>query len=74
MRYLCFLSVCAFGIASCIEHDFKGFDDTILFGINWPGNPETLENLVEGDVNKPQVIKKKLLLTAFLFKNKNKEM
>ncbi|KAL0831551.1 hypothetical protein ABMA28_002342 [Loxostege sticticalis] len=61
MRYLCFLSVCAFGIASCIEHDFKGFDDTILFGINWPGNPETLENLVEGDVNKPQLQNKEIL-------------
>lgn len=25
------------GYTFSIEHDFKGFDDSILFGINWPG-------------------------------------
>lgn len=23
-------------------HDFKGFDDTILFKLNWPGNDATI--------------------------------
>ncbi|XP_041988243.1 endoplasmic reticulum lectin 1 isoform X2 [Aricia agestis] len=26
------------GSSLCMENDFKGFDDTILFGINWPGS------------------------------------
>lgn len=45
-------------VYSCIgiEHDFKGFDDSILFGINWPGNPNLNENFVDGEKNKSQVI------------------
>lgn len=39
----------------CIEHDFKGFDDSILFALNWPGRPESAENLVEGETIEPQV-------------------
>ncbi|XP_004929447.1 endoplasmic reticulum lectin 1 isoform X1 [Bombyx mori] len=43
-------------VYSCIgiEHDFKGFDDSILFGINWPGNPNLNENFVDGEKNKSQ--------------------
>lgn len=33
---------------SSIEHDYKGFDDSILFGINWPGSKNELDNLVSG--------------------------
>ncbi|CAG9119227.1 unnamed protein product [Plutella xylostella] len=36
---------------SCIEHDFKGFDDSILFSINWPGSQESIDNLVDGGSN-----------------------
>ncbi|XP_052756040.1 endoplasmic reticulum lectin 1 isoform X2 [Galleria mellonella] len=46
------LGFCAVQFVLCIGHDFKGFDDTILFGINWPGAPENIENLVDGDVSK----------------------
>lgn len=35
--------------AICIEHDLKGFDDSILFGINWPGAQENAEQLITGD-------------------------
>ncbi|CAH2076942.1 unnamed protein product, partial [Iphiclides podalirius] len=33
---------------------FQGFDDSILFGINWPGSSDVLEN-VAAEANKPQV-------------------
>ncbi|XP_038214508.1 endoplasmic reticulum lectin 1 isoform X2 [Zerene cesonia] len=42
-----------FGTILCIEQDFKGFDDSILFTINWPGSPDTLENLVDKEI-KPE--------------------
>lgn len=67
MKYLYLISVCAFSVGYCIEHDFKGFDDTILFGINWPGSPEVLENLVEGEGNKPQVTSIILFNALLLF-------
>lgn len=44
---LCFLN-----LVNSIEHDFKGFDDSILFGINWPGSKD-LETLVDGEINPP---------------------
>ncbi|KOB76294.1 putative xtp3-transactivated protein b [Operophtera brumata] len=50
--WLPFLSV--IGFVLCIEHDFKGFDDSIQFGINWPGKPENLEGLVEGEAKEQQ--------------------
>ncbi|XP_063822799.1 endoplasmic reticulum lectin 1 isoform X1 [Ostrinia nubilalis] len=62
MRCLYLLSVCAFGFVLCIENDFKGFDDTILFGINWPGAPEPVENLVDGEINKTQLKNNKEVL------------
>lgn len=43
------------GTGLCIEHDFKGFDDSILFGIDWPGAPDVLENLVDGESNPSNV-------------------
>lgn len=55
MEHYLILLISAIGLALCIEHDFKGFDDTILFGINWPGKPENLENLVDGESITPQV-------------------
>lgn len=52
MKSLCLVILSAVGVYS-IEHDFKGFDDSILFGINWPGTQETLSNLEdESSVNK----------------------
>nr|XP_034827027.1 endoplasmic reticulum lectin 1 isoform X2 [Maniola hyperantus] len=54
MKVLCLfilsVTVCVYGI----EHDFKGFDDSILFGIVWPGTLDTPENLIDGEV-KPEV-------------------
>ncbi|KAI5633905.1 glucosidase II beta subunit-like protein domain-containing protein [Phthorimaea operculella] len=51
------LLFCVVGAVLCIEHDFKGFDDSILFGINWPGAPSNaLDNLIDGDVSeKPDI-------------------
>ncbi|XP_063360142.1 endoplasmic reticulum lectin 1 isoform X1 [Cydia amplana] len=49
MRSLCLLVLTAVGFVLSIEHDYKGFDDSILFGINWPGADEALENLVDGE-------------------------
>ncbi|XP_049868358.1 endoplasmic reticulum lectin 1 isoform X2 [Pectinophora gossypiella] len=56
MRCSWFILLCAIGIVVCIEHDFKGFDDSILFGINWPGPQEVLDNIVDGDVSQNQDI------------------
>lgn len=42
---------CLEGLGS-IEHDFRGFDDNILFSINWPGQPETPEVVADGETNK----------------------
>ncbi|CAG4985733.1 unnamed protein product [Parnassius apollo] len=53
MKSSWFLFLSTLAIGKCIEHDFKGFDDSILFGINWPGSNDVLENVVDG-VNKPQ--------------------
>lgn len=50
MKCTWFVVLCAIGIALCIEHDFKGFDDSILFGINWPGAPDISENLPDGEI------------------------
>lgn len=49
MKCIALFILSIFGIVLCIEHDFKGFDDSILFGINWPGAPDVLENLVDGE-------------------------
>lgn len=56
MRGVCLLVLGLIGAVLSIEHDYKGFDDSILFGINWPGAQEALENLVDGEA-KPQVMK-----------------
>jgi hypothetical protein len=56
MKHLCLLSLCAVGAVLCIENDFKGFDDNILFGINWPGS--RLENAAAAELNKSQVFYK----------------
>ncbi|XP_045495294.1 endoplasmic reticulum lectin 1 isoform X1 [Colias croceus] len=48
---ICFVYI--FGTIFCIEQDFKGFDDSILFTINWPGSPDALESLVDKDI-KPE--------------------
>lgn len=42
MKHLCLLLFSIVG-ASDIEHDFKGFDDSILFGIEWPGSLDNLQ-------------------------------
>ncbi|XP_023955101.2 endoplasmic reticulum lectin 1 isoform X2 [Bicyclus anynana] len=53
MKRLC-LFVLSVSLCVCaIEHDFKGFDDNILFGILWPGSLDTPEKLLEGEV-KPE--------------------
>lgn len=49
------LFLCIIGFVLCIEHDLKGFDDSIQFGINWPGVPGNLEALVEGESKESQV-------------------
>lgn len=54
MRCVLVLCLCVVKLVSSIEHDFKGFDDTILFGINWPGNQD-IQHLVDGEVNKLEV-------------------
>ncbi|CAH2091726.1 unnamed protein product [Euphydryas editha] len=48
MKSLCLVILSAV----CIEHDFKGFDDCILSGINWPRSPETLSSLEDESLNK----------------------
>ncbi|KAH9644119.1 hypothetical protein HF086_015449, partial [Spodoptera exigua] len=60
MRCIWVLCLCFVKLASSIEHDFKGFDDTILFGINWPGNQD-IQHLVDGEVNKLELPKKEIL-------------
>lgn len=52
MKRIWIMCLCVIKLTSCIEHDFKGFDDSILFGINWPGSKD-LENLVDGEINPP---------------------
>lgn len=54
MRASWIICLCVVKLALCIEHDFKGFDDSILFGINWPGSTDD-QNLVDGDVQKVEV-------------------
>lgn len=49
MKCIALFILSILGIVLCIEHDFKGFDDSILFGINWPGAHDVLENLVDGE-------------------------
>lgn len=56
MRGIWVLCLCVVKVASNIEHDFRGFDDSILFGINWPGSQD-IQNLVDGEVNKLEVRK-----------------
>lgn len=56
MKHYVPVFLCVIGLVLCIDHDFKGFDDTILFGIKWPGKPENLDNLVDGEFTAPQVI------------------
>ncbi|XP_026483623.1 endoplasmic reticulum lectin 1 isoform X2 [Vanessa tameamea] len=51
MKSVCLLVISAVGVLS-IEHDFKGFDDSILFGINWPGVQDTLPKLEDGSANR----------------------
>ncbi|CAH2991090.1 unnamed protein product [Chilo suppressalis] len=70
MKHICVFTVCAIGIVLCIEHDSRGFDDTILFGINWPGAPEVLENLADGELNKSQVHNKEVLKVTTAQKEK----
>ncbi|GBP73555.1 Endoplasmic reticulum lectin 1 [Eumeta japonica] len=36
------------------DHDYKGFDDTILFGIEWPGAEQQIDNLIEGSEVDPK--------------------
>ncbi|XP_046962137.1 endoplasmic reticulum lectin 1 isoform X2 [Vanessa cardui] len=54
MKSVCLLVISAVGVLS-IEHDFKGFDDSILFGINWPGVQESLPKLEDGSANREVV-------------------
>ncbi|KAI8422741.1 hypothetical protein MSG28_006500 [Choristoneura fumiferana] len=61
MRGVCLLVLSVIGAVLSIEHDYKGFDDSILFGINWPGAQEALENLVDGEA-KPQAQQNKEIL------------
>ncbi|XP_075974218.1 endoplasmic reticulum lectin 1 isoform X2 [Anticarsia gemmatalis] len=64
--------LCLVKLVSCIEHDFKGFDDSILFGINWPGNQD-LDSLVDGEVNPPatpELQKKEILKVTTANKEK----
>ncbi|CAH3876675.1 unnamed protein product [Pieris brassicae] len=58
-----FLSFLIIGSAFAVQHDFKGFDDTILFSINWPGSPEALENLVNNKEIKPEESQLKVTTT-----------
>ncbi|KAJ0175790.1 hypothetical protein K1T71_008949 [Dendrolimus kikuchii] len=44
---------CIVGYTLCIEHDFKGFDDSILFGINWPGENYIVD--LTDETNKEQL-------------------
>ncbi|XP_026732359.1 endoplasmic reticulum lectin 1 isoform X1 [Trichoplusia ni] len=60
MRGSWVICLCVVKLALCIEHDFKGFDDSILFGINWPGSTD-IQNLVDGDVQKVELPKKEVL-------------
>ncbi|KAM3963742.1 endoplasmic reticulum lectin 1 isoform 2-T2 [Aphomia sociella] len=70
MTRLLLMGLCAVKFVLCIEHDFKGFDDTILFGINWPGAPENIEKLADGDVVKSEFQNKEILKV----KTSNKEI
>lgn len=56
MKCTWFVVFCAIGIALCINHDFKGFDDSILFAINWPGANYEFENIVDGKIFRPQYV------------------
>lgn len=49
MKRVCLFVLCVTVCAWCIEHDFKGFDDSILFGIVWPGTLEVPDKLLDGD-------------------------
>lgn len=57
-----FLTLQILGSVLSIQHDYKGFDDTIIFSINWPGSPEALENLVDNKEVKPEVCKEFVLI------------
>lgn len=47
-HYIWFLLFFIIDPSITIEHDYKGFDDTIIFGINWPGAQKSLETLLDG--------------------------
>ncbi|XP_053612554.1 endoplasmic reticulum lectin 1 isoform X2 [Plodia interpunctella] len=70
MNNIIALSLFCVALVSCIEHDLKGFDDSILFAINWPGSPENLENLVESDTTHSQPQKKEVLKVTTTNKEK----
>ncbi|XP_068632451.1 endoplasmic reticulum lectin 1 isoform X2 [Battus philenor] len=53
MKKVWFIVISAIVLVECIEHDFKGFDDNILFSINWPGTNDALEKEAE-EASKPQ--------------------
>ncbi|KPI92913.1 Endoplasmic reticulum lectin 1 [Papilio xuthus] len=53
MKSVWFLVLSALAVGNCIEHDFKGFDDSILFSINWPGANDGLDETID-KTNKPK--------------------
>lgn len=55
MKCFLHLVLCSVSFSLGIKHDFRGFDDKILFGISWPGDIESSDNLVDTEVDKPQV-------------------
>ncbi|KAL4715309.1 hypothetical protein ACJJTC_004761 [Scirpophaga incertulas] len=61
MKKVYLLIVCVIGIVICAEIDFKGFDDTILFGINWPGVTENLGNAADEGLDNLRVLNKETL-------------
>nr|XP_049696425.1 endoplasmic reticulum lectin 1 isoform X3 [Helicoverpa armigera] len=69
MKGIWVLCLCLVKVASSIEHDFKGFDDTILFGINWPGSQD-IQHLVDGEVSKLELPKKEILKVTTANKEK----
>ncbi|XP_072939191.1 endoplasmic reticulum lectin 1 isoform X2 [Epargyreus clarus] len=54
------LILCVVGVVQCFEglgsinHDFRGFDDNILFSIKWPGQLDTPEIVGDGENNKSE--------------------
>ncbi|CAH2232700.1 jg5324 [Pararge aegeria aegeria] len=55
MKRVCLFVLCVAVCVWSIKHDLRGFDDSIIFKVTWPGSLDTPDKLVDEDGVKPEV-------------------